>query len=250
MPTARLIIDPPAEGSWNMAVDEALLESAADSGEITLRFYEWSPATLSLGYFQSHEERSGHTASLACPMVRRSTGGGAIVHDQELTYSLVVPMDGRSHSAATAMYDAMHDSLVLALADFGLQASRYQSPPVVGIDAPLQAEPFLCFQRRAIGDVIIGGHKVGGSAQRRHSTTVLQHGSVLLRKSVSAPELPGIAELGCDISVPQLVERWLAKAQSHLGLRFDNSTLREPEAELARKVQIVKYQSLCWTRKR
>src|SRR5687767_6703039 len=101
MPTARLIIDPPAEGSWNMAVDEALLESAADSGEITLRFYEWSRATLSLGYFQSHAERSGHTASLACPMVRRSTGGGAIVHDQELTYSLVVPMDGRSHSAAT-----------------------------------------------------------------------------------------------------------------------------------------------------
>ena len=91
MGKARVIIDEPAPGVWNMAVDHALLETANATGLISLRFYAWSQPTLSLGYFQSRSHRQQHSASLACPLVRRSTGGGAIVHDQEITYSLCVP---------------------------------------------------------------------------------------------------------------------------------------------------------------
>ena len=80
----RLIIDPPALGRMNMAIDEALLESAS-RGETILRFYSWSPATLSLGYFQAYDDRREHSASADLDVVRRSTGGGAIVHDQEIT---------------------------------------------------------------------------------------------------------------------------------------------------------------------
>ena len=92
MNTARLIIDPPAAGSWNMAVDEALLRSAGESRQLTLRVYQWEQPTLSLGYFQAHERPAEHAASQPCPVVRRATGGGAIVHDREITYSLTAPV--------------------------------------------------------------------------------------------------------------------------------------------------------------
>src|SRR5688500_20216584 len=89
--TSRLLLDVPAPGAWNMAVDEALLESAALENRCTLRFYRWSEPTLSLGYFQRYEDRRQHAASLSCACVRRASGGGAILHDHELTYSLAVP---------------------------------------------------------------------------------------------------------------------------------------------------------------
>ena len=80
MPPCRLIVDPPASGAWNMAVDEALLESVADGGPATLRFYQWSEPTLSLGYFQPYADREQHEASRELTVVRRSTGGGALIH--------------------------------------------------------------------------------------------------------------------------------------------------------------------------
>ena len=89
----RLLRDAAGEGAWNMAVDEALLESAATNNSMTLRLYAWSEPTLSLGYFQRYEDRRLHPESLACTCTRRSSGGGAILHDRELTYSLSVPPD-------------------------------------------------------------------------------------------------------------------------------------------------------------
>ena len=87
----RLIIDPPLRGPWNMAVDEALLADDVETDAATLRFYRWSEPTLSLGYFQSYADRELHAASRGCAVVRRQSGGGAILHDRELTYSLVLP---------------------------------------------------------------------------------------------------------------------------------------------------------------
>src|SRR5689334_21696416 len=91
MNSLRLIIDPPRQGSMNMAIDDALLESAAEAGVATLRLYQWSEPTLSLGYFQAAAERKTHQPSLTCALVRRASGGGAILHDRELTYSLALP---------------------------------------------------------------------------------------------------------------------------------------------------------------
>jgi lipoate-protein ligase A len=107
MSSARLIIDPPASGAWNMAVDEALLRSAAQRGTATLRFYQWSEPTLSLGYFQAADDRQQHFASLACPLVRRASGGGAIVHDRELTYSLAMPLSNTRTAQATRLYEGI-----------------------------------------------------------------------------------------------------------------------------------------------
>ena len=84
-----------------MAVDEALLETAASLGVPTLRFYQWQEPTMSLGYFQEYADRLRHAASAGCPTVRRASGGGAIMHDRELTYSLAVP-EGTSTWSPTA----------------------------------------------------------------------------------------------------------------------------------------------------
>ena len=115
---ARLIRDEPARGDWNMAVDETLLEVAGQADRPVLRFYGWSSPTLSLGYFQGLGERWQHAASASCPLVRRATGGGAILHDRELTYSFVVRDEGIG--GHRALYDAFHETLVEVLATWGI----------------------------------------------------------------------------------------------------------------------------------
>src|SRR5437899_7083966 len=88
----RVIVDTlPGSGEWNMAVDEALLESAVAGGSCATRWYCWNQATLSIGYFQTPEEALCKRRFAALPVVRRLTGGGAIVHHHELTYSCTLP---------------------------------------------------------------------------------------------------------------------------------------------------------------
>ena len=136
----RVIIDEPNSGTWNMAIDEALLHSACDRPEqTTLRFYQWSQATLSLGYFQRFADRSMHHSSQRCHLVRRSTGGGAIIHDDELTYSITAPLRSSLSRQTTAFYDLMHESLVEALATVDVFCERWIRVTKVA----REKEPFL-----------------------------------------------------------------------------------------------------------
>ncbi len=116
-----LLLDPPASGAWNMAVDEALLEAAAE-GQSTLRFYRWAEPTLSLGYFQTYGDRFQHEASRGCAVVRRPSGGGAILHDRELTYSLAVPEAHPVAATRLRTYRAVHEALIAALGRWGIEA--------------------------------------------------------------------------------------------------------------------------------
>ena len=122
----RLIIDEPARGSWNMAVDEALLRWAGQGqrGGAALRFYRWQEPTLSLGYFQEFGARCRHLPSSKLPLVRRTTGGGAIVHDRELTYSFVMPIRNRFSAAIQDVVKLFHQTLIETLADHGIEARR------------------------------------------------------------------------------------------------------------------------------
>lgn len=246
MNPARLIIDKHC-GSMNMAVDEALLLSAPQSGP-TLRFYQWEKPTLSLGYFQNATDRLQHEASRGCPIVRRTTGGGAILHDRELTYSFVLPLSHQDKSAAQPLYHAFHESLVEALATFGVSASLSSQQPLHQINV---AEPFLCFQRRTNGDVLLSGAKIGGSAQRRHKLALLQHGSVLLDKSPYAPELPGIKDLaGQHLTAKKLVEIWLALLKKQLDLDFTPASLSDFERNAANRLAEDRFGSDSWSSRR
>lgn len=241
----RLVKDEPASGSWNMAVDEALLATAAGGGPATLRFYGWEGATVSIGYFQGAAERGGHAASAGLPWVRRATGGGAIVHDRELTYSVAIPAERGRMGASAELYDLFHETLLETLGGWGIEARRC---------APAEessAQPWLCFQRRSSGDVLLGDWKIGGSAQRRQGAGVLQHGSVLLAASPGAPELLGLAELtGVGIEREELAERWLGRLERRWGVQFQSSGLSGVETAVAVGIQSERFGNSAWNEKR
>jgi lipoate-protein ligase A len=244
----RLISDRPASGAWNMAVDEALLESVGRAGQGgCLRFYAWSEPTLSLGYFQRCAERESHVASRGCPLVRRSTGGGAILHDVELTYSLTLAVSSHVQAGLRTWYEALHTSLIGALATFGVDAALYTEAPA----SRVREEPFLCFQRRSVGDVVLGGMKIAGSAQRRHHGAFLQHGSVLLGASPAAPEFPGIRELASSYIAPDdLARRWHTCLSDRLGLVFREDALTPTEQAAAQRCANERFLASPWTHRR
>jgi lipoate-protein ligase A len=245
-PDCRLLADAPGSGAWNMALDEVLLDSAVRDGILSLRFYRWSEPTLSLGYFQHYADRAQHTESLACPAVRRSSGGGAILHDQELTYSLAVPAELSMARNPVSLYDAAHDSLVDALASWGIHADKHTCD-----DAMSALPPFLCFERRACGDVLIDRYKVCGSAQRRHKGAILQHGSVLLRTSASAKQLPGVREL-TDVTLHEneLLAAWYGRLSNRLRIRTIPGELTPAEIAATRGLTLSKHSTACWIQKR
>jgi lipoate-protein ligase A len=244
----RLIFDSPADGAWNMAMDEALRESAGRAGQGgCLRFYGWQAPTLSLGYFQHHAERQSHAPSRDCPLVRRATGGGAIVHDRELTYSFTTALDTRVRGGLTSLYEVFHQAFVDDLAVRGITASLCRLPPPRGSEP----EPFLCFQRRAERDVLLGADKILGSAQRRHRETLLQHGSVLLQRSAAAPELAGIEELsGVQIDPRELAEAWARRVAASLGLTLMPGEAAAEERQAAERFLEDQFTHPRWTARR
>lgn len=239
---ARLIHSPPLSGADNMALDESLLHSAAD-GPPTLRFYSWSEATLSLGYFQSHADRLGFAKLAALPLVRRASGGGAILHHHELTYSFTGPVgDG------PAQYVAFHETLIDALAELGVQAGLFQAS---GRAAPEGEPPFLCFERRAPQDIVAEDVKLVGSAQRKLRTAMLQHGSILLAASHATPQLPGLSDVaGRAVSGEAVQHAWTPRLAERLGLRWQNGEPTTVEQERAAEIRTLKFSRPEWTERR
>lgn len=190
----RLFPHEDADGPVNMARDGALLDLVADEPEAAaLRTYGWTEPTLSLGYFQSIEGAESDPRWRGVPLVRRPTGGGAIWHDRELTYALAVPRGHPLSRGGVALYQAVHAAIAGVLRRLGVDAQRRGGEPIPKGHA---TRPFLCFTDRDAEDLVVGQSKVVGSAQRRRSGSVLQHGSLLLARSDRAPGLPGVADLG------------------------------------------------------
>jgi len=246
----RLLIDAPAAGAVNMARDQAILEQVDHGGEATLRFYRWAEPTLSLGYFQRVADRQLHPASQSLTLIRRSTGGGAIVHDRELTYSLAVPLRDRTSDRATMLYRQVHQAVIAALAQWQIPIARFADTPVARTKHAWP-ETFLCFQRRTDDDLILAGYKIVGSAQRRTARAVLQHGSILLEASRHAPELPGIGNLiTAQIELTPLIEAITAQIEQQLNMRFTAGVT--PQSVIARTEEIVeaRFGNSNWTARR
>ena len=176
----RLILDEPAEAAWNMAVDEALL-TLGDAP--TLRLYGWSPAAVSLGYFQ----RFADFADLppATPIVRRLTGGGAIHHGDEVTFSLTADAALLPRDVA-ASYRLLHDAAISALAQVGVESARQAQ----GAGPGARPTDRWCFRSPVRDDVVTPRGKLMGSAQRRVDAPrprLLHHGSLVLRRPCLTP---------------------------------------------------------------
>lgn len=249
----RLIPYQAVGGAENMAIDQMLLESVETTGRSTLRLYGWAEPTLSLGYFQSVDERWRHSPSSTLAVVRRATGGGAIVHHHELTYSIATLLDSSSMGANQILYDRVHQSMIRALADLGVSATPFgQSGCRAGGDCP-----FLCFMRRSDNDLVVSGYKVLGSAQRKSRRAILQHGSLLLGASEFAPELPGVGNLtGRSVTIDEIADRFTTHVQAEVlvaggtGLGWETCGLNQTEQSRAEEILESRFAAASWTNRR
>jgi lipoate-protein ligase A len=180
MPAWRLIDSGPGPGAWNLALDEAIFDAVrARRSPPTLRLYGWEAPTLSLGYAQdpARDLDLAACAAAGVDVVRRATGGRAVLHDREVTYSVAVP-------AGTPLFGAGVDAAYRAVAAGLLAGLR-----LLGVDAALAPaarggarEPRHpgCFATASRHEILAGGRKLVGSAQRRSGGAFLQHGSLLI----------------------------------------------------------------------
>lgn len=176
-----------------MSIDASLLNAGIESDQTFLRLYRWERATVSLGYFQKSEQFKASGGPLSqLPTVQRLSGGGAILHEHEWTYTLVTPGSRLGKQDPLELYTAVHTSLIEVFERRGLICQ------LRGHEAAFDSEQFLCFGRGDARDIVCGTHKVVGSAQRRRRGAVLQHGSILIRHSSLTPQYPGLADLGAS----------------------------------------------------
>ncbi len=180
----RLILSPSQPGPRNMAVDEAILEAVASGGAPpTLRLYAWQPPCLSLGYAQPVTDVDREALGrLGWDLVRRPTGGRAILHTDEITYAVIAPDDDPLVAGGVlASYRRLSLGLLAALRRLGLE------PEVKGDEPVPQATRHnpVCFQVPSAYEITVRGKKLVGSAQVRRRGAVLQHGTLPLQGDIA-----------------------------------------------------------------
>ena len=173
----RLIVDGPTDGAVNMATDRAILE-ACETGKAppTLRLYRWSQPTMTVGYFQKPERELNlaKCRERGVPVAPRPTGGRGILHQDELTYSLVAPIPhSRFPDTLDKSFRIVSDALLFALAELGIEGSLMTGK---GERAELRSPS--CFASLSHGEIAVQGKKLIGSAQRRLRHAFLQQGSL------------------------------------------------------------------------
>ena len=267
MTTWRLLITPPARGAWNMALDEAILEHAGRGASLpSLRLYAWAPACLSLGRAQPFADVD--TVRLEThnwEVVRRATGGRAILHTDELTYSISAPAD-EPQLAGTLLesYNRLAGALLMAMRDLGLPVEMKAGQT----ESNATLNP-VCFEESSAYEIIIDGKKLIGSAQARRKGSVLQHGSLPLSGDLtricqalafpdeSAREAAMQRLLARAATVESVLGRetaWETAAQAfvqafeaQLGLKLEAGELSESELARAKELVNEKYAHPSWT---
>jgi lipoate-protein ligase A len=247
LPAAEVIVDEiPSDGQFNMAMDAALLDLGMSRTKSVVRIYEWSEPTITLGYFQAIAE-SGDSPFPKLPSVRRLTGGGAILHDRELTYSCVIPVTHPVRENASDLYVLVHQALIRLLRRCGVPcclrsefdaAAALTKEGTIGSSELVRAlEPFLCFLRSNPNDIVhVSGVKIVGSAQRRRKGVTLQHGSIMLAASSVAPSLHGIHELSRDFDVDRFRRELPETIAESIASRWSIRTYEAREQELSERM--------------
>jgi lipoate-protein ligase A len=257
----RLIRDDHHDGAWNMAVDEAILEayeSAPSPREPTLRIYGWRPAAISLGKSQPIAETHDPAALLAdgVDLVRRPTGGEAVLHEHERTYAVVAaggvePFSGGPVDA----YRKVALALVSALGHLGVGARAEEPSADRG-----RSRGAVCFQRLGAWEIAVSGRKLIGSSQFRRRRAFLQHGSIPIRLDATrlaaltgAPVDPSrfidlTAAAGRAVGSEEIDAALVAGFEEVFGVRLAAGALRDDEALRAAELRCWKYDSVAWTR--
>jgi lipoate-protein ligase A len=261
----RLLKTGLADGAANMAIDEAILWAVAEGeSRPTLRFYGWRPPCLSIGYSQSMEAEVDvdRCREAGIDFIRRPTGGRAILHADELTYSVVAPQaEPRVAGGVIESYRRLSAGLVAGLRGLEVDACQALSP-----SSPTQSA--ACFDAPSSYEITVGGKKLVGSAQVRKKRVVLQHGSLPLEGDITrifqflkAPsdkrreelrqELRARATslelaLGYSVSFEEVARHLAAGFAQALNLRLIPGQLSQHELALAEKLRREQYAAREW----
>jgi lipoate-protein ligase A len=252
------------DGAMNMAIDEALLE-LAKPGEVYFRTYYWNPPTLSLGAFQKYSDVNlAELEKRGFGLVRRATGGRAVLHDKELTYSVIVKAPHEILAAnVLESYYYLCGGLVEGLRMLGVDAQLKRS------DDPSLSTP-SCFAAPTFNDIEAGGKKLVGSAQMRNKLGLLQHGSILIDVDMVAlfavitddlSKTEKLAKMASDkitsineqtgqaIQPEQVRQAMLDGFGKALGVTFEPIEFDSDMIKLANELSVTKYGSQVWTRR-
>ncbi len=233
----RFIVDCSGETpARNMAVDEALLLS---DSPLTLRLYQWQPHGLSLGFFQPDlpDEELHRWQDAGIPVVRRLTGGGAILHGHELTYSLSGPDNAPPFIGDVSQsYRVVHDAFLTCLKSLGIEAEYARDAP----DSLKHSErPFFCFARPTSLDLLLDGKKILGSARRQGKGRILQHGSLILSAHPLGGPSGQIGEVLPDaITTDHLTELLGQAVAAALGTTLCPGVLTDKERNMASALEL------------
>jgi lipoate-protein ligase A len=253
----RLLLTGSRDAASNMAIDEAILSGCGQEGEGapagagTIRLYQWTPPAVSIGYFQGMRDEVDVAKCEAkdIEVVRRITGGGAVYHDAEVTYSLIANEKNESiPNNIMESYGLICNGLVLALKEYGMDAAF-----------------------RGINDVCVGEKKISGSAQTRRYGGVLQHGTLLYDvdvplmfdlllvpnekikdKMIKAVEerVTSVKHQAGEVEVKELMEALARGFEAALGIKLAPGELTPQEIELAGKIREERYANPEWNFKR
>ena len=263
----RLLITPPARGAWNMALDEAILEHIGRGDSIpTLRLYAWEPACLSLGHAQPFADVDvNRLQARGWEVVRRITGGRAILHTDELTYSVIAPND-EPVIAGTVLqaYNRLAQALLLAVKNLELPVQIQE-----GQANDSASSNSVCFEVPSTYEITVDGKKLIGSAQARKKEGVLQHGSLPLSGNLARicealvfESEPARAEasrrllaraatvesaLGRAPSWETAARAFLHAFEAQLGLNIKRGQLSESESNRTDELVKEKYDHPSWT---
>ncbi len=245
----RVLLDPKLEGAVNMGRDEALLEFVRRGrSPMTLRTYGWAAPTISLGASQSYQGYTSLTGAVAgLSVVRRRTGGGAILHDAELTYSLTIHKRDYPDGSPTEVYTLLQDAIVETLCELGLPAvlrPRGEAPGPIA-----QRDIFWCFDRKYDYDIMVAGQKMGGSAQRRLPDALLQHGSIMLRRTFDRHPGTTMDAFMAPMDVESLARRFVRQVEKRFGCTGQDGCWRDDELELAGPLA-AEHRSMSWLDRR
>lgn len=269
METWRYIPYEVHSGAENMAIDEALLRTMAHTLEPqpVLRFYGWNPATLSLGYAQSYYKEVDEIACRAegIDIVRRPTGGRAVFHEYELTYSVIAPENNLNVMGTVIQsYMRISQALLKGFRTLGVDAE------MVASERKPQDRSAMCFESPSWYELVVDGRKLVGSAQVRKEGVLLQHGSILLHSNaerlfrllkfpsegVRQRLLTGFKDKACaldevwtqPIGIEELEQKICLGFRDIMGIRLLRSQLSRQEESLLEQM-LTKHRSEAWTTK-
>ena len=264
----RLLYTPPSSGAWNMAVDESILEHIHRGESLpTLRLYAWNPPCLSLGHAQSFADVDVERLKAnGWEVVRRATGGRAILHTDELTYSVTGSADEPVLAGGVLeSYNRLAQALLFAIRELGLPVEIKEH---ISETTTLNLNP-VCFEVPSTYEITVGGKKLIGSAQARKKEGVLQHGSLPLTGDLTriCQALIFRDEAARDNAAQRLLARattvestlgvetdWETTAQAlvkgfetQLGIHFQRGEMSASESERAEELVREKYAHPSWT---